>query len=109
MNAEERKAIYCHELGHCFSPNQGETKEKRDIFYEVDSDTFAVQRCGISPYILERALAKTYEYDIKSIPTKTNLTQESLDRYLEEMKARKENVKKLIHEFEKRQDGRDKE
>lgn len=52
LTAEERKAIYCHELGHCFSHNQQESKgNERNICDEVDSDTFAVEQCGISPYI----------------------------------------------------------
>ena len=102
LNAEDRRAIYCHEFGHCFSKNQQgvKKKEKRNIYDEVDSDTFAVEQCGISPYVLERALAKTYEYDIKNIGKRKNLTQEKLDRYVGEMKARKKNVIKLIHEFE---------
>ncbi len=101
MSAEERKAIYCHELGHCFSHNQQVSKEnERKVFNEVDSDTFAVEQCGISPYVLENALAKTYEYEIRNIGQKKDLTQERLDRFVKEMKARKENVRRLIREFE---------
>lgn len=73
---------------------------------EVDSDTFAVEQCNISPYILERALAKSYEYEIRNISEKLGLTQERLNRYIEEMKARKKNVQRLIYEFENRQPSR---
>jgi len=52
-------------LGHCFSHNQQESKNNsRNIDDEVDSDTFAVEKCDISPYVLEKALAKSYEYEI---------------------------------------------
>ena len=102
LTAEKRKAIYCHELGHCFSINQKNKIQKgRDVFEEVDSDTFAVKQCGISPYVLERALAKSYEYEIKNISRKKSLTQERVDRYIQEMKARKRNVEKLIQEYER--------
>ncbi len=62
---------------------------------------FAVKQCGISPYILERALSKSYEYEIKNISRKKGLTQESVNRYIQEMKARKRNVEKLIQEYER--------
>ena len=61
---------------------------ERKISEEVDSDTFAVKYCGISPNILERALAKSFEYEMKDIGRKM-VTQERIDRYIEEMKARK--------------------
>lgn len=103
MTEEERKAIYCHELGHCFSNNQQNNKgKKRCIEDEVDSDIFAVEQCDISPYILERALAKSYNYEIENISKKKKLTQERLDRYIEEMKMRKENLKRLIQKFEEK-------
>ena len=103
----ESKAIYCHELGHCFSHNQQEAKSTgRNIEDELDSDTFAVEVCDISPYILEKALAKSYEYEIKNIGQKVGLTQERLNRYIEEMKARKKNVQRLIHEYEHKQASR---
>ena len=77
MTPEEKKAIYCHELGHCFSNNQKKsTSSERNISDEVDSDTFAVKQCGISPYTLERALARSYEYEIKNIPKKIFLRKE---------------------------------
>ena len=104
MTAEERKAIYCHELGHCFSPNQQENSGTgRKISEEVDSDTFAVKYCGISPHILERALAKSFEYEMKDIGRKKDVTQERIDRYIEEMKARKRNIEKLIREIEEQE------
>lgn len=35
LTTEERKAIYCHELGHCFSINQKNKVQKgRDVFEE---------------------------------------------------------------------------
>lgn len=102
LTTEERKAIYCHELGHCFSINQKNKVQKgSDVFEEVDSDTFAVKQCGISPYILERALQKSYEYEIKNMSKKKGLTQERVNRYIQEMKARKRNVEKLIQEYER--------
>lgn len=100
LTPQERTAIYCHELGHCFSVNQGHIGlGERNIADEVDSDTFAVKQCGIKPELLESALAKSYEYEIKNMGKKKNLTQERLDRYLEEMKARKQNVRRLINEL----------
>lgn len=54
LTTEERKAIYCHELGHCFS----------------------------TKYVLEKALAKSYEYEIQNIGKKVGLTQEALNRFL---------------------------
>ena len=103
---EELEAIYCHELGHCFSENQLENKkEERNVENEIDSDTFAVRKCGISPYVLESALAKTYEYEIKNIDKKENMTQERLNRFVNEMRARKRNVEKLINEFENKEKG----
>ena len=101
LTAEERMSIYCHELGHNFSPNQ-QQKEKKDntrsVADEIDSDTFAVKKCGISPEVLESALKKTYEYDIKHISEKKDITQEKLDTYINEMRARKRNVEQLIKE-----------
>lgn len=49
---------------------------------------------------MEKALAKSYEYEIRNIGKKVGLTQERLNRYIEEMKIRKKNVQRLIHEFE---------
>ena len=51
---------------------------------------------------MERALAKSYEYEIRNIGEKVGLTQERLNRYIAEMKTRKKNVQRLIHEFEKK-------
>lgn len=100
LTDEERKAIYCHELGHCFSHNQKEsTNGGRNTSDEIDSDNFAVKYCGVSPYTLERALAKSYEYEIKKLPSK-NVSKERINRYLEEMRARKLNAEKLIRESE---------
>lgn len=65
-----------------------------------------MEQCDISPYVLEKALAKSYEYEIKNIGSVVGLTQERLNRYLEEMKARKRNVQRLIHEFESKQQSR---
>ena len=69
----------------------------------MDSDTFAVKYCGISPYILEKALAKSFEYEMKDIGRKKDVTQERIDRYIEEMKARKRNIEKLIREIEEQE------
>lgn len=106
FTVEERKAIYCHELGHSFSLNQKNDARGsiRQIDKEIDSDTFAVEKCGISPYILESALAKTYEYEIKHIKEKKDLTQERLDRFVNEMRARKRNIEKLIGDKEELMD-----
>lgn len=88
-------------MGHCFSPNQQENKNsKRNIDDEVDSDTFAVEKCDISPYVLENALVKSYEYEIQNIGKREGLTQEAFNRYVEEMKTRKRNVQRLIHIYE---------
>ena len=98
LTSEERKAIYCHELGHSFSVNQQKcSRDKgRQIYEEVDSDTFAVEKCGISPEAVESALKKTYEYEINHIYEKKNLTQERLDTFIREMQLRKRNIERLI-------------
>lgn len=98
FTAEERKAIYCHELGHIFSINQQNSSIGRQIDEEIDSDTFAVEKCGISPEILESTLRKTYEYEIAHISEKQSLTQERLDRFISEMQLRKRNIERLIRE-----------
>ena len=96
FTTEERKAIYCHELGHVFSINQkNDIRNGRQIDKEIDSDTFAVEKCGMLPSVLESALAKTYEYEIKHLESKEGLTQEKLDRFINEMRARKRNIEKL--------------
>lgn len=95
-------------MGHCFSHNQKESKNNsRNIDNEVDSDTFAIEKCDISPYVLEKALAKSYEYEIQNIGKKVGLTQEALNRYVEEMKTRKSNVQRLIHIFEEKEASRE--
>ena len=100
----DKKLVCAHELGHCFSPNQQENSGTgRKISEEVDSDTFAVKYCDISPHILERALAKSFEYEMKDIGRKKDVTQERVDRYIEEMKARKRNIEKLIREIEEQE------
>ena len=81
FSVEERKAIYCHELGHIFSKNQLSDKNRlwREIDDEIDSDTFAVKECKVEPEILEGALKKTYEYEINQITKKENMTQERIE------------------------------
>ena len=100
FSTEERKAIYCHELGHVFSKNQlsDDSKTERQIDNEIDSDTFAVEKCEINPEILESALNKTYEYEIKQITKKKNMTQERIDKFVSEMRLRKRNIEKLIYD-----------
>ena len=100
LTAQERNAIYCHELGHVFSENQQDTvgKKQRKIKDEVDSDTFAVEKCGISPDILESALKKTYEYNIKVIKSKENMPKEKIERFIMEMQYRKRNIQRMISE-----------
>lgn len=106
LNAEERKAIYCHELGHCFSEKQKEIKSsERAIEYEVDSDTFAVEKCGISVDVLKSALKKTYEYNIASIRTRQKTpTKEKVEKFVEEMTARKRNVERLKLKLKQKED-----
>lgn len=100
LSSNERTAIYCHELGHCFSKNQNhDGNPKRNISDEVDADTFAVKTCGISPYVLEEALKKTYNYEIKKAKNNKNISVERINRFIEEMTARKRNVERLIKEF----------
>lgn len=105
LNSEERRAIYCHELGHCFSEKQknrkNDSKHERTIEDEIDSDSFAIKKCGISPIILESALKKTYEYEIGNIKNRGDLTQEKINKFIMEMTARKRNVEKLISEMKK--------
>lgn len=97
FSKEERKAIYCHELGHSFSENQQieNNDDKRCIETEINCDTFAIEKCGISSEILENALRKTYEYEIKNIDKKQNMTQERLDRFVNEMRLRKRNIERI--------------
>lgn len=98
FTTEERKAIYCHELGHVFSKNQlsNDSKTARQIDNEIDSDIFAVEKCKIDPEILESALKKTYEYEINQVTKKKNITQERIDKFVSEMRLRKRNIEKLI-------------
>lgn len=101
LNAEERRAIYCHELGHCFSDNQKDSSsKKREIADEVDSDTFAVEKCDISIDVLERALRKTYEYYVAKARKDANMTDERVQRFIQEMIARKRNVERLKNKIE---------
>lgn len=96
LNPEERKAIYCHELGHFFSDNQkNSSSKKREIADEVDSDTFAVEECDVPTDVLERALRKTYEYYVAKAKKDTNMTHERVQRFMEEMTARKRNIERL--------------
>lgn len=106
LNTEERKAIYCHELGHCFSENQkGIESRERAIEYEIDSDTFAVEKCGISIDVLESALRKTYEYNIASIGTRQETpTKKSVENFIKEMTARKRNVQRLRLKIKQKED-----
>ena len=95
-------------MGHCFSHNQQESKNNsRNIDDEVDSDTFAVEKCDISPYVLEKALAKSYEYEIQNIGKRVGLTQEALNRYVEEMRTRKRNVQRLIQRYKEKESSRE--
>ena len=100
FSVEERKAIYCHELGHIFSKNQLSDKNRlwREIDDEIDSDTFAVKECKVEPEILEGALKKTYEYEINQITKKENMTQERIEKFVNEMRLRKKNIEKLIYD-----------
>lgn len=100
FSTEERKAIYCHELGHVFSPNQinEDSPKERKIENEIDSDTFAVEKCKIDPEILERALKKTYEFEINQILNKKNISQRRIDEFVNEMRLRKKNIEKLIRD-----------
>ena len=110
LNAEERKVIYCHELGHCFSPNQtkmrDELTEEERCMYEIDTDTFAVEQCDMSPYVLKSALEKTYTYGIKSIEKKPHLTKEKIDRFVKEMNARIKNAERLIRQYEQNKNSK---
>ena len=100
FSVDERRAIYCHELGHIFSKNQLDNKKSscRKIDDEIDSDTFAVKECKIEPEVLENALKKTYKYEINQITQKENMSQERVERFVNEMSQRKKNIEKLIRE-----------
>lgn len=107
LNTEERRAIYCHELGHCFSDNQkNSSSKKREIADEVDSDTFAVEKCDISTDVLESALRKTYEYYVEKAKKDTNMTDERVQRFIQEMTARKRNVERLKNKLETKEVSR---
>lgn len=92
FTSSERRAIYCHELGHIFSPNQKHSTT-RNAFDEVDADTFAVIHLDTNPDILYSALKKTYEHHIANLDT--NMTQEKFDSLCEEMSMRKHNAIQL--------------
>ena len=49
----------------------------------------------------------SYEYEIQNIGKRVGLTQEALNRYVEEMKTRKRNIQRLIHIFEEREASRE--
>lgn len=95
LTSDERKAIYCHELGHVYSKNQKNRTEERNYAYEIDSDTFAIEKCDISIDVLESALKKTYEYDIKRIENGQQKDKAKIKRYIVEMTARKRNIERL--------------
>ena len=98
FTTEERTAMYCHELGHIFSKNQlsNASETGRQIKNEIDSDTFAVEKCGIDPKILQNALKKTIEYEINNINKKKNITQERIDKFVKEMRLRIINIENII-------------
>ena len=94
LEKEERKAMYCHELGHIFGDEKIiSSRNGRTIDEEVMCDTYAVEKLKNKPEILENALRKTYEYDIINI--NKYMDKNRIDRYIEEMTARKRNVEKL--------------
>lgn len=103
LNKEERKCIYCHELGHCFSQNQKDKPMNtlRNIEDEVDSDNFAVKMLGISPFVLESSLKKTINYHIANFKKRNDLTKEEVEEYIVEMTERTKNARNLIKEFKK--------
>ena len=105
LNPEERRAIYCHELGHCFSDNQKDSSsKKREIADEVDSDTFAIEKCDVPIDVLESALKKTYEYCVSKAKKDINMTDERVQRFIQEMTARKRNIERLKTMKKTRQD-----
>ncbi len=98
FDTNERRAIYCHEIGHCFSEKQKNSSNKeRLIEDEVDSDTFAIKECGIDPEVMMSAVKKTYKYYISEIRNTPNITIERVNRYIEEMDKRVSNIKKYIY------------
>ena len=102
LNKEERRVIYCHEIGHVFSNNQLKRTERgkiRNIDDEIDSDTFAVKKCDCSPVTLKRALEKTLEYELNNI--EEGVTVEQLNRFKNEMSIRIQNAQRMIDEKNK--------
>lgn len=95
LTSDERKAIYCHEMGHVYSPNQKNRTKERNYADEIDIDTFAIEKCDISIDVLESALKKTYEYDIKRIKNGQQKDKAKIKRYIDEMTARKRNIERL--------------
>ena len=94
LEKEERKVMYCHELGHIFGDEKIiSSRNGRTIEEEVMCDTYAVEKLKNKPEILENALRKTYEYEISKINGSTDKNR--INRYIEEMTARKRNVEKL--------------
>lgn len=105
LTTKERNAIYCHELGHCFSEKQqSSTSKERTIEDEIDSDTFAVEKCGVELGVLASSLKKTMEYNLNNAPS--DITQERIEKFITEFNLRLNNVKILTEKLNKIYDER---
>ncbi len=95
-------AIMAHELGHLFSENQQGEKNSdgRILDDEIDSDTFAVQKCGIKPKVLESALRRDYNFKMRQAEAK-KVPNEKVSEYVTEMEKRIENIKRLKNELQR--------
>lgn len=94
---DEIMAIISHELGHLFSENQQEEKisKGRVLDDELDSDTFAVEKCGIKPEVLESALKKDYLFKMKQYKEQGRLSDSKVKEYTHEMEKRIANARRL--------------
>lgn len=91
LNLEERRAIYCHELGHYYNQKEvGNSKKERLIDDEINSDNFAIKKLKVKPEIMENTLKKMRKYYIE----KNNGTDIYM-KLIHEIDCRCENVKKI--------------
>ena len=99
---DEIMAIMAHELGHLFSENQQVERisNERALDEEIDSDTFAVEKCGIRPEVLESALRKDYNFKMRQAESK-KVPAEKVAKYKAEMEKRIANAKRLQQEIQR--------
>ncbi len=101
---DEVMAIMAHELGHLFSDNQKDKDgtDDRTVEDELDSDKFAVEKCGIDPEVLESALRKDYNFKMKQLEDKMkSVPIEKVNAYKSEMEKRILNAQRMQQEIQR--------